>query len=128
MRRPSPEFRRYLVWQVPGWVLAGLVIGSLAAVLDLSWWVPAAGVALFVVRDLAMYPLLRSVFRPAPPAQPVGARGVATEALRPSGYVRIRGELWRARASGEPVAAGSEVTVTGAHGLTLLVEPTTASR
>jgi membrane protein implicated in regulation of membrane protease activity len=113
---------RYLAWQLPGWLLGGLGIGVLTWGLALPAWVVPVGVALLVGRDLLLYPTMRVVFQPAPPVRPLGARGVCVESLAPSGYVRVGGELWRARATG-PVPAGTVVVVRAAHGLTLLVEP-----
>jgi len=51
----------------------------------------------------------------------VGERGEVVEACVPIGRVRVRGELWRARA-GEPLGAGRLVRVVGVDGLTLDVE------
>jgi len=118
---------RYLAWQLPGWLLGALGIGALTWGLALPGWVVPVGVALLVVRDLLLYPAMRVVFRPAPPVQPLGARGVCVESLAPSGYVRVGGELWRARAR-DPVPAGAVVVVLAAHGLTLLVEPAPTDR
>jgi len=52
----------------------------------------------------------------------IGARAVAASSCRPSGQVRVQGELWRARceAGAEP---GQTVRIVGRDGLTLLVEP-----
>jgi membrane protein implicated in regulation of membrane protease activity len=112
---------RYLLWQVPGWLVVTLVFMLLELGLGLPWWVAPAGVGLFVLRDLALYPAMRAVFTPAPPPHPIGERGLAVEALHPEGLVRVRGELWRARALGGDVEAQQEVVVTEARGLTLLV-------
>ncbi len=48
----------------------------------------------------------------------VGARGRAITDCRPEGQVKVKGQLWNARCK-EGVAAGQEVVVTGAEGLTL---------
>jgi membrane protein implicated in regulation of membrane protease activity len=98
-------FVRYLAWQLPGWLLGAVGIGAATWALALPRWVIPAGVALLVVQDLLLYPAMRAVFQPVPPVRPVGARGVCVEALAPSGYVRVGGELWRARATGGPVPA-----------------------
>ena len=52
----------------------------------------------------------------------IGARAVVASSCRPSGQVRVQGELWRARceAGAEP---GQAVRIVGRDGLTLLVEP-----
>jgi len=51
----------------------------------------------------------------------VGATGEVTEALAPSGKVRVLGELWEARSSSE-LPPGSPVRVVALHGLILEVE------
>jgi len=51
----------------------------------------------------------------------VGARGRAVSALAPEGTVRIKGELWEARAEGRKISAGTDVTVVGQEGLKLIV-------
>ncbi len=51
----------------------------------------------------------------------VGATGEVTEALAPSGNVRVLGELWEARSSSE-LPPGSPVRVVAVHGLLLEVE------
>lgn len=109
-----------MLWQVPGWLVAGLVLTFAVAVLDLPSWVVVAGIAVLVARDLALYPTMRALFRPTAP-RPIGARGVAVEALDPAGYVRVDGELWRAEASESAVRAGDRIVVQDAHGLTLIV-------
>jgi membrane-bound serine protease (ClpP class) len=50
----------------------------------------------------------------------IGLVGVADEALHPEGWVRVRGERWRARAE-SPVPAGSPVEVVAVEGLSLKV-------
>lgn len=60
--------------------------------------------------------------RPAVGAEAmIGARGEVVEALRPEGWIRIHGELWRAR-SPETLDAGESVRVREIDGLMLLVE------
>jgi membrane-bound serine protease (ClpP class) len=52
----------------------------------------------------------------------LGERAEVVEALSPLGRVRVRGELWTARAE-TPAIAGQRMRVTGVDGLTLEVEP-----
>jgi membrane protein implicated in regulation of membrane protease activity len=56
----------------------------------------------------------------------VGSTGVALGRLAPggaeAGQVRVRGEIWAARAS-EPIDPGARVTVTAVDGLTVHVVP-----
>jgi membrane-bound serine protease (ClpP class) len=53
----------------------------------------------------------------------VGETAVVTSALDPTGYVRVEGELWRAR-SEHPIAAGERAVIRAVEpDLTLIVEP-----
>jgi membrane-bound serine protease (ClpP class) len=58
----------------------------------------------------------------------IGVEGRARDPLEPggSGYVDVRGELWRALAHAA-IPAGGPVRVVGVNGLTLIVEPSRAS-
>lgn len=96
----------------------------LTRVASLGDWVAAAVFCLFVAKDLALFPAMRTAFRPSPSPGHVGERGEALEPLNPSGYIRVKGELWRAEACrpGRWIPEGSTVVVRELRGLTLLVE------
>ncbi len=51
----------------------------------------------------------------------VGVKGRAVSDLAPEGTVRIKGELWEARAEGRRISAGTDVVVVGQGGLKLIV-------
>jgi len=55
----------------------------------------------------------------------VGAQGIAKERLAPSGYVQVRGELWKAELmeGSPPLEKGDRVRVEGVRGLRLVVQP-----
>jgi membrane-bound serine protease (ClpP class) len=56
----------------------------------------------------------------------IGEEGVVTEALDPTGQVRVRGEVWAAKLDDDasrPAAVGTSVVVWEIRGLTLVVEP-----
>ena len=54
----------------------------------------------------------------------IGERAIVRERLAPSGYVKVRGELWRAEKSGDgpAIESGQPVRVVKREGLTLFVE------
>ena len=111
-----------MAWQAPGWVVAGAILIWLGQLVGIATWIVALALVLYVAKDVALYPAMRAVFRTAEPTRPIGRRAQAVERLEPSGYVRVNGELWRARARGGQVRAGDEVVVSAAEGLTLIVE------
>lgn len=121
------ELGRYLLWQLPGWGLLALVLAWLMLMLNLEGWVAAVVGFLFVAKDLLLFPAMRVAFRPSRArAWPIGELGHAVEPLKPSGYIRVNGELWKAEVLGPEawVPAGSPVVVRDARGLTLLVAGT----
>lgn len=114
------RFTRYLLWQAPGWIAVTGALAVLGWLFALPLWILMLGVAVFVAKDLAMYPLVRDTLRP--PSGLAGARGRAVERLAPAGYVKIAGELWRAEAADGEIPAGTDVVVREVRGLTLRVE------
>jgi membrane protein implicated in regulation of membrane protease activity len=122
---------KYLTLQVPGWGGVGLVLWLLVRFADLPSWGALTLFALFVVKDLVLFPFLRHAYGNDPshmigPDALIGAEGVAEDELAPSGWVRVRGERWRAAlvgSAGASVARGQVVVVRGVRGLTVQVEP-----
>ncbi|MGH7966444.1 MAG: NfeD family protein [Candidatus Binatia bacterium] len=117
---------KYILLQVPGWVLMAFLAIGLRHWIALPLWAAVGLFALWVVKDFLLYPLVRTAYASdvkTGSKQLIGARGTAQEPLNPQGYVHVHGELWRAQAepSDRPIAAGSPVRVQAAHGLTLVV-------
>jgi len=123
-----PVLAKYLLFQLPGWTLAALALGFLVRVWDLAPGTALLLFAFWVIKDFALYPLLRSAYagghRDGAEAL-IGALGTARERLDPAGYVRVGAELWRAEVSREcaPVESGGAVRVRAVRDLTLQVEP-----
>lgn len=55
------------------------------------------------------------------PESIVGSLGVVESALKPEGYVKVSGELWRATSVDSALEKGDEIVVTGIDGLKLTV-------
>jgi membrane protein implicated in regulation of membrane protease activity len=123
-----PAAVKYALLQIPGAVLFLLVLVLLQSWLHYSGWIVWGLLALWLVKDAALFPFVRNAFLPhlEEESNPlVGCRGIARESLDPGGYILIRGELWRAKvpAGAAPVQKGESVRVRRVQGLTLLVEP-----
>jgi membrane protein implicated in regulation of membrane protease activity len=118
---------RYALFQLPELVIASAVLLLLVRLelLTPGWgW---ASFGLWLLKEAALFPLLRRAYEPSDPsgaARLVGVIGIATGRLDPQGTVRIGAELWTARlASGSrPVEPGERVCVKAVEGLTLHVE------
>ncbi|NLG65212.1 MAG: hypothetical protein GX537_06355, partial [Actinobacteria bacterium] len=90
----------------------------------------------WILKDIILYPWLwRAYAYPDtdPLSELVGMEATAMETLDPEGFVRVHGELWKARlapterrgSDGRRPALrrGERATVVGMRGNTLLVEP-----
>lgn len=116
---------RYALYQIPGTTLAALVLLGLERQGIISSALGWTLLGLWLGKEVVLYPLTRRAYDDSPSspvgADPlIGARGVAEEDLDPAGYVRVRGELWRAEANGS-VPRGARVLVQSVRGLTLIV-------
>jgi membrane protein implicated in regulation of membrane protease activity len=117
---------KYALAQIPEIVIFVVVVLVLQRWLDLSTRLVTLLIAVWVLKDILLFPWLRRSFEEGRPedAQPmIGARGVAKDPLDPDGYVWIRGELWRAELveGHPPIEAGESLKVEDVRGLTLLV-------
>ena len=120
-------FTRYMLFQIPGWVIAALVLMGLREWTRLSFWGAIGILVLWVIIDFALYPFLRKSYErnvKTGSERLIGERGVAKEWLRPEGYVQVHGHLWRAVAEpkDQPISPESPVRIVSADGLTLAVK------
>ncbi len=120
---------KYVLAHLPALVVLAAILVLVRRWVDLSWWFVCGIVALWVIKDVALFPFVWRSY--AGTEQPknihfmLGARGIVEDPLAPAGYVRVHGELWRAEViEGSPsIGRGHAVRVRGIRGLTLLVEP-----
>lgn len=122
-----PTIVRYYLFQLPGWIFAALILGWLWSSLGLPEWIAWLLLSLYILKDVVLYPLLRSAYDrevPSGTKELVGSQGFARDRLDPGGYVSIRGELWRAEISPgtPPIQAGSPIRVVNGERMTLIVE------
>jgi membrane-bound serine protease (ClpP class) len=88
-----------------------------------SWWV----IALLMLANLSFsiftYIMGIRALRKLPTggtAGIIGCQGIVITPLNPTGYVKVRGELWKA-SSAIPLASGDTITVTSIDGLMITV-------
>jgi membrane protein implicated in regulation of membrane protease activity len=119
-------WKKYALFQTPGWAVAAVILLALTEWVGLSPWVACGLFAAWVIKDIAFYPFVRTAYESKVKTgveQIIGEKGVAQEWLDTRGMVRVRGELWQAEVErGEQrIEPNDEVNVTGAYGLTLIV-------
>ena len=117
--------QRYMLLQAPGVLILVLVLILVRQWINLSTLFICSLVALWVAKDIILFPFLWRAYDRDQQNQMIGARGIAEERLAPSGYVYIHGELWQAEVMKgyPPIERGETVHVRGINGLKLLVQP-----
>ena len=118
--------RRYILFQVPGFLLLAAVLILLHRWARLPEWAVWALLALSIAKDAILYPRLRHSYdtHPKGPAHSMtDMPGTVVERLAPSGRVQVRGELWWAELDDSKLSAepGETVRVIDMRGLTLIV-------
>ena len=126
MSRNTRTAFKYTLVQLPSWLLMAAIMFLLRHWFALPLWLVWTVIAFWVAKDAALFPLMRRAYEPGERTfgSLIGERGTSRERLAPSGYILVRGELWRAEVQGgRGVEAGEEVEVQATRGLTLLVRP-----
>lgn len=118
---------KYLLLQIPSWVLLGLGLLIARRWIEIPLWLFAVLLGGWVAKDVILYPFVWRAYasgekprRPSP-----DSIGVVIRELSPSGYIEVDGELWRAEVSDGKriIPPGKRVRVREMRGFTLLVEP-----
>ena len=89
------------------------------------WWLAVLMVALAIVAYLT-YRVGKGTFfvkRKAALEALVGNEGKVVKPMAPVGYVKVRGELWKASSSEGELKIGDEVVIEGMEGFRLIVRP-----
>jgi membrane protein implicated in regulation of membrane protease activity len=120
-----PAFWRYTAFQIPGWIIASIGGWWVHRWLDVPPWVASGVLVVWVIKDYVLFPFLRSAYEldhRLPIERLIGEHGKATDQLSPDGYIRVRGELWRAKSDTNlTIERGVLVEVRGVEGNTLIV-------
>lgn len=118
---------RYTALQSPGWLVAAVATWALWRHDVLGGAAAGSVLALWVLKDAALYPWLRHAYESSgPPIDAmIGREATARTALVPDGWVHVGPELWRARIARDaaPADAGTSMVVEEIEGLTLVVRP-----
>ena len=117
---------RYWLFQIPGWVITLALLFGLKQWVDFPIWAGVLVMVLLTIKDAMLYPFLKAAYErdvKTGIARLIGGRGVVKQTLEPEGFVQVAGELWKARAvrGARTIAAGTQVLIEAADGMTLIV-------
>jgi len=121
---------RYFLLQLPGIFFIAALIIFLYLIKAVSFKVIWIVLAVWVIKDIALYPLVWKSYDLSSNSgkyQMIGQQGVALEAINPTGYVLVKGESWSARLKNKKsvIRKDEPVYVSDVQGLTLIVRPLT---
>lgn len=107
---------RYALFQIPSLMILVLILYGVRPYFGLPAWLMWGIVGLWIAKDAVLFPFVWRAYdrrRRGILNKMVGLRGIAKERLAPTGYIQIRGELWRAEVIGEgpPIEKGEWVQV-----------------
>lgn len=116
---------KYLLLQLPGLAMLILILILLRQWMNIPTWAVWTFTSLWIIKDMVLFPFVWRAYEKGHPNTIIGSKGTAVGRLSPSGYVRINGELWRARGieGDSAIEKGETVTVRDLDGLTLVVKP-----
>jgi membrane protein implicated in regulation of membrane protease activity len=125
-----PSFRavlKYALLNLPEVLLGLVILMFIQKWLELPHWAVWVIGALWILKEALVFPFVWRSYDSRSGRdtyQMLGMQGIVEKRLAPSGYIRIRGELWQAEAveNHSPVDVGETVIVRGRRGLTLVVE------
>ena len=125
---PRAIYIRYILLNIPEFAAMILILIVIQYWVVIPVWLLWSIIGFWIVKDVVLFPFIWRAYdwdRAGKSRSMIGERGVAREKLVPAGYVKIRGELWRAERIGEgpPIEAGQPVRVKKMEGLTLFVVP-----
>ena len=117
---------KYVLLQIPALALLILLLLLVQRWVALPKWFVWGLICLWVTKDVVLFPFVWRSYdsdQTRDEGDLVGAAGIAEENLAPSGYVRVRGELWKAQVigNGKPIRKGERLHVEEVRGLTLIV-------
>jgi membrane-bound serine protease (ClpP class) len=129
-RWSSKILLRYFLLQLPGIFFIAALIILLYLIKAVSFKVIWIVLAVWIIKDIVLYPLIWKSYDLSPnpgKASMIGQRGVALEAINPTGYVLVNGESWSARLKNKKsvIRKNDPIYVSDVQGLTLIVRPLT---
>lgn len=118
---------RYTLLQLPGLAVFVIIMVFVQHWVNLPVWILWGSFAVWVAKDVILYPFVWRAYdqhHEEGANAMIGAQGVAKERMAPSGYVLVRGELWKAELEkgSPPIEKGARVWVRKTRGLTLIVQ------
>lgn len=119
---------RYALLQLPAIALLLMALFLVQRWIDIPRWIFWGSLIVWILKDVVLFFFTWRAYDwngAKSDHSMVGTRGIAQNRLAPSGFIHVRGELWKAEIGegGRPIEMGEKVTVRDTKGLKLIVQP-----
>ncbi len=114
MQRKKSGTRAYILLELGELLAIIILLVVISRFIHVPLWIAIAIPVGKFLKFIIVYPLVRrSVRQPIYSGMEslIGERGLATETLNPQGYIKLRGELWKAVSNEGPIPSGTQVEV-----------------
>lgn len=123
---PGRVYLRYTLFQIPGLILIAALLWWLNQRFPIPLFYICTLIGFWLLKDIAIFPFVWNSYdiRSGNVLEKmIGKTGTAVDDINPEGYVRIRGEMWKAEIlpGNFAVNKGDRVVVTGVDSLLLTV-------
>ena len=119
---------RYTLLQLPALALLLMTLVLVQRWIEIADWIFWGSIMVWIAKDVALFFFTWRAYDTTaarPGRAMIGARGITHNRIAPSGFIHVRGELWKAEVwgGGRPIEIGERVKVINIKGLTLIVQP-----
>ena len=124
---PRSIYLRYVLLNIPGLAAVVLILMIIQHWVVLPAWLFWSIIGFWIIKDVVLFPVVWRAYdweRSGQSRSMIGEHGIVRDRLAPTGYVQVRGELWRAEKIGDgpPIEAGQPIQIVRSEGLTLFVK------
>ena len=118
---------RYIYFQIPALVVLVIVLLFIKKTIYVPTWAIIVIFVSWIVKDIIMFPKVWRSYdtkKSGHEERLIGVKGVVVDELNPEGFVKIKGELWRAEIEGTntSVKKGEEIKVIRVENMKLIVD------
>jgi membrane-bound ClpP family serine protease len=119
---------RYTLLQLPALAFLLMALVLVQRWIEIADWIFWGSIMVWIAKDVILFFFTWRAYDTTaarPGRSMVGARGITQNRIAPSGFIHVRGELWKAEVwgGGRPIEIGERVKVINIKGLTLIVQP-----
>ena len=118
---------KYILLQIPELILLVIALIICSKFINIQTWLVITIIIIWIVKDIILFPKTWRSYdttSKTPLEKLIGMNGIVMDSLNPVGYVRVKGELWKAETTDPefPAKKGDEITVIDVKGMQLIVK------